>query len=138
MVDAERVRRLLQHVTDGLTFLAQQREEGRDGLRRDPVRLPALNWYFVVTLEACIDAAQHVCASEGWGPPKTNADAMRVLARHRVFDPELGERMADAVGFRNLLVHQYADVGDDRVVAHLDELDDSEAFVAAVGRLIQT
>jgi len=43
-----------------------------------------------------------------------------------------GDGMARAVGFRNVLVHRYADVDDDLVVAQLRELDTLEAFVRQV------
>ncbi len=120
MVDARRVRRLLQRIEEDLVFLRE--------------RLAALKYVFVTTIEGCIDVAQHACASEGWGPPGTNADALRLLARHRVLTPELGESLARAVGFRNVLVRGYADVNDDLVIAQLDRLDDIAAFVAAVAR----
>jgi uncharacterized protein YutE (UPF0331/DUF86 family) len=40
--------------------------------------------------------------------------------------------MARAVGFRNVLVHRYAEVGDTSVVGQLDHLAVLEAFVRQV------
>ena len=134
MVDARRVRRLLQHIDDDLTFLRERAAADRASLRADRERMAALKYVFVTAIEACIDVAQHLCASEGWGPPSTNADALRVLARHRVISPELGESLARAVGFRNVLVHGYAEVDDDRVIAQLDRLAEIADFVRAVAR----
>ena len=84
----------------------------------------------------CIDAAQHVCASEGWGPPDSNAGAMVVLARNGVLPAELGATMADGVRLRNVLVHLYAEVDDNRVVTNLDQLDHVERFVACLSVLV--
>jgi uncharacterized protein YutE (UPF0331/DUF86 family) len=134
MVDARRVRRLLQHIEDDLAFLDERARADRAPLRANRERMAALKYVFVTAIEACIDVAQHLCASEGWGPPSTNADAMRVLARHRVISEELGDSLARAVGFRNVLVHGYAEVDDDRVVAQLDHLADLAEFVRAVAR----
>lgn len=80
--------------------------------------------------------AQHLCASEQWGPPKTNADAFVLLSRHGAIESDLAERLAGAVGFRNVLVHEYAVVDDDRVVAALGELDDLRDFVRAIAALL--
>jgi uncharacterized protein YutE (UPF0331/DUF86 family) len=135
MVDARRVRRLLQHLEDDLAFLRERELGDRAALRGDRERMAALKYVFVTTIEACIDVAQHLCASEGWGPPSTNADALRILARHRVISPELGDSLARAVGFRNVLVHGYAEVDDARVLAQLDRLDELAQFVRAVARL---
>ena len=134
MVDARRVRRLLQHIDDDLAFLRERAAADRAPLRADRERMAALKYVFVTAIEACIDVAQHLCASEGWGPPSTNADALRVLARHRAISPELGDSLARAVGFRNVLVHGYAEVDDDRVIAQLDRLEEIADFVRAVAR----
>jgi uncharacterized protein YutE (UPF0331/DUF86 family) len=136
VVDERRVRRLLQRIADDLAWLAERRAGDRASLRADADRLAALKYRFVTAIEGCINVAQHLCASEGWGPPASNADAMHVLARHDVITAELAEVLARAVGFRNVLVHGYAEVDDDLVVSQLDRVDRIEAFVGAVSRWI--
>lgn len=59
-----------------------------------------------------------------------SADAWRLDAVKYLF--VTARAMGRAAGFRNVLVHQYAVVDDDRVVAHLDELGDLQAFVEQV------
>ena len=136
MVDAERLRRILQRVADDVATLRPYAEAEPAELLADPVRLGHVKYLFVTAIEGCVDAAQHVCASEGLGPPETNADAMAVVARHGILSADLAERMGAAVGFRNLLVHRYASVDDRRVVEHLSELHDLERFVAALSELL--
>lgn len=65
-----------------------------------------------------------------------NGDAIRIPARHDVLDAGLAERLVAAVGFRNVLVHEYTVVDDARVIAALSELDDLRAFVTAIERLL--
>jgi uncharacterized protein YutE (UPF0331/DUF86 family) len=134
MVDPRRIRRLLQRIEDDLAFLRERAAADRAPLRGDRERMAALKYVFITAIEACIDVAQHLCASEGWGPPSTNADSLRVLARHRVISGKLGESLARAAGFRNVLVHGYAEVDDDRVIAQLDRLEEIAEFVRAVAR----
>ena len=102
----------------------------------DSVRLAAIKYGFVTAIEGCTRVAQHIGASEGWRAPDSNADALAVLAEHGVIAAELGMDLARAVGFRNLLVHLYADVDDDRVVSMLDRVGDLEDFVSAVSSWI--
>lgn len=135
MVDAERLRRVLQRVSDDLQWLRRYASVERAELLADPARLGHVKYLFVTALEGCIDAAHHVCASEGWGPPETNADAMVVLGRHGVLDPGLTGAMAAAARFRNVLVHGYARVDDEQVVDHLQRLEVLDRFVAAVAAL---
>lgn len=136
MVDAERLHRILRRITDGLARLHDYATVDRGDLQQDEVRLGHCKYLFVTTIEGCVDAAQHVAASEGWGPPSSNADAVRLLGRHGVIDPDLATDVARAVAFRNLLVHGYADVDDARVVGNLDRLGDLDRYVDGLTALI--
>lgn len=129
MVDERRVRRMLQRVSEDITYLASRSEEGIPEQLADAERMAALKYVFVTTIEGCLDIAQHVCASEGWGPPSSNAEALRLLGRHDVLPIGLSDVMASAVGFRNVLVHGYVDVDDRLVVSFLERVTDLKAFV---------
>jgi len=135
VVDPERLHRILRRITDDLAVLETYAQDPR-ATRADPARLGHTKYLFITAIEGCIDAAQHVCASEGYGPPETNGDAIRLLARHGLLDAALAESLAGAVGFRNVLVHGYATVVDDTVVAALTRLDDLRDYVRALTRLI--
>lgn len=131
MVDQTRVRRLLQSLTASLAAL--DRESRAPASRRaDKLWLPGVKYLFANAIEACMDVAQHFCSSEGWGPPNTNAHAMRVLGQHEVLPFDLAAEMADAVGFRNILVHQYVDVDNSVVVARLADHEALRRFARAV------
>jgi uncharacterized protein YutE (UPF0331/DUF86 family) len=137
MVDPERLHRILRRVTDDVAVLHGYARKPAHDVRADAAALGHVKYLFVTALEGCVDAAQHVCASEGYGPPETNADAMRVLARHGLLTDDLADRMVSAVGFRNVLVHGYVEVEDRRVVSYLQELGDIESFVVALARLLE-
>jgi uncharacterized protein YutE (UPF0331/DUF86 family) len=128
VVDPVRLARLLQRLGEQLSTLRDRATEDRRALRGDEVRLSATKYRFVTAIEAVRDVAHHLLASELWGPPEDAGDALRLLARHDVIDDALADRLVAAVGFRNVLVHGYAEVDDDRVVAALDDLDDLGAF----------
>lgn len=134
MVDDARVRTLLRRIAGDLSDLAG---EDPAALAQDARGLRAVKYSFVTAIEAVIDVAQHLCASEQWGAPPSNGDALRILARHDVLDADLAERLVAAVGFRNVLVHEYTVVDDRRVIAALTELDDLRDFVAAIERLLR-
>lgn len=132
MVDERRVEHLVRRITQDLVVLTRRAQGDRATIKSDRDRLDALKYTFVTVIEGCINVAQHLCASESWAVPATNADAFRVLAINGVLAPDGAKRLARAAGFRNLLVHQYAEVDDGAVVAYLDHLDDINAFVTEV------
>ena len=134
-VDPTRVLRLLRTLTDEVAVL--ERESSASTERRaDPLWLRGVKFSFVVAVEAAVDTAQHLCAAAGWGPPADNGHAMRLLGEHGVVEPALAARMAQAVGFRNVLVHDYARVDDDLVVRRLGDLSDLTGFARSVSAAV--
>lgn len=131
MVDEVRLARLLRSASDAVASL--EREQSADDVRReDPLWLPGIKYLMITAVEACIDAAQHVCSSEKWGAPTDNGDAMRQLARHGAIDGSLAEAMRQAVGFRNVLVHEYVAVDDEVVLGRLHDLSDLTGYITAL------
>jgi uncharacterized protein YutE (UPF0331/DUF86 family) len=131
VVDEDRVLRLLRSIADDTAVL--QRESGAGQERRqDLIWLRGVKYTFVTAIEACVDVAQHICATKGWGPPADNGDAVRLLGEHGVLTTEVAVSMRRAVGFRNVLVHDYIEVDDSIVVDRLKSLNDLEEFVRQV------
>lgn len=131
VVDEGRVARLLRGIDERVARLAAERQQASER-RNDALWLDGIKYLLLTAIGGCIDVAHHIAAAERLGAPDTNAGAFATLRRHGVIDEELAGRLADVVGFRNVLVHQYAVVDDDRVVAALDELDDLVSFVQQV------
>ncbi|MBA2389979.1 MAG: DUF86 domain-containing protein [Geodermatophilaceae bacterium] len=132
MVDAERLSRLLARVSADVADLRDT--AGHGDLSADPVRLRAIKYGFVTAIEGCTRAAQHVISSEGLGMPQSNADSVRLLGSNGIVEPAVAEAVARAVGFRNVLVHEYAQVDDSIVVTNLNLLADLDALVAQLAR----
>lgn len=125
MVDPDRLRRLLGVLE---RYVVGLRAGTDDPLRRR---------YLVQTAaQACIDLTAHVIASEGYRTPADYADGFTVLGEQRLLPPELVGRLRDLAGMRNLIVHLYAEVDDDRVAVEISAgLDDIEHFARIIAGL---
>jgi len=83
--------------------------------------------------QACLDLAAHVVASEGYGTPATQAECFTLLQQHGVIDEPLAASLRRMAGFRNLVVHRYAEIDASIVEAIVHErLDDLRVFAARV------
>lgn len=128
-VDAERLRSLLDRLRDAETELRRLRSVGAQALRDDVDRMNSVKYLFVVAAEIAIDTGQHVIAAQALDAPGTFAEVFRVLGDAGWLPTDLAETFGDIARFRNLLVHGYADVDDERVLQILDDrLDDLSAF----------
>lgn len=137
MVDDVRVARLLRALSDDVSVL-QQEASASPERRSDQMWLRGVKYSFITAIESMIDVAQHTCASEGWGPPSDNGDAVRLLGAHGVLQAGLAAQLRRAVGFRNVLVHEYVTIDDDVVLARLDDLADLLDFAAQVTAWMRT
>jgi uncharacterized protein YutE (UPF0331/DUF86 family) len=131
MVDEVRVVRLLRSASDSIETLRGEQSAPAER-RSDPLWLPGIKYLMIAAIECCIDVAQHLCSAQRWETPRDNGDAMQILGQRGVIGSETAEQMRRAVGFRNVLVHEYVDVDDAVVVRRLEDLTDLDAFIAAV------
>ena len=77
-----------------------------------------------------IDTA--VLRQEAGASRERRRDPIWLRGEHGVLTPELAVSMRKAVGFRNVLVHDYIEVDDSIVVDKLKSLGDLEEFVRQV------
>jgi uncharacterized protein YutE (UPF0331/DUF86 family) len=78
-----------------------------------------------MAIEVCVDVASHVIADRGLRVPSTYAEAFDVLAEAGLLPGAERDAMVRIVGFRNVIVHEYARVDAEIVVRVLRlQLDD--------------
>jgi uncharacterized protein YutE (UPF0331/DUF86 family) len=86
-----------------------------------------------IALQACQDVASHVASDDRLGEPRTNQELFELLHRAGWIPADLAASLRRAIGFRNVLVHGYAEV-DLAVLRDVVEhrLGDLLAFAAAI------
>ena len=126
----ERLRRCIQRI-----------EHKRPALLADLVADYDLQDILSVNLERaiqlCVDIAAHIIAAREISAPTTMAAAFESLQVLQVLSPELATSMKKAVGFRNIVVHNYQEI-DWEIVFNIchHKLDDFRAFAQAIVRSV--
>jgi uncharacterized protein YutE (UPF0331/DUF86 family) len=86
-----------------------------------------------IAIQAALDVASHVVADERLAEPTTNQALMSALAQAGWLSPTLATRLQRMAGFRNVMVHGYAEVDPNMVKDAVENhLADLEAFVDAI------
>jgi uncharacterized protein YutE (UPF0331/DUF86 family) len=129
-------------VAKKLAIIETSCRELRELARLDRIRTDVRERRFVehtlqVAIQAVLDVASHIVSDERLGEPDTNRALFPLLQSAGWIESELSEALQRMAGFRNVLVHGYADVDlgivEDAAGAGLADL---ERFVAVVrGRL---
>ena len=60
-----------------------------------------------MAVQNCIDIAAHIISDEGFGVPGSNNEMFYLLEENGYIGTPVVEKMIAAVGFRNLVVHEY-------------------------------
>jgi uncharacterized protein YutE (UPF0331/DUF86 family)/predicted nucleotidyltransferase len=63
-----------------------------------------------IAVQAALDVASHIVSDNRLGEPRTNRELFAALARAGWLEPALATRLESAAGFRNIVVHGYAEV----------------------------
>ena len=81
-----------------------------------------------MAIQNCIDMASHLISDEGLGVPGSTNEMFYTLKENGYISHGLAEKMVAAVGFRNLVVHEYDNVDLEEVYrtsrVHVDDLLD--------------
>mgnify|MGYP002338706615 CR=1 FL=1 len=75
----------------------------------------AVERMFENVIQACSDLAQHITTDEFGFEGTTSKKAIRVLCREGVIDESTTDTLVAAIGFRNVLAHEYGHVDYEEV-----------------------
>lgn len=86
-----------------------------------------------LAIQIVLDVGAHLLADRAGGPIDEYGEIGPRLARERLIPSDLGETLTRMARFRNLLVHQYADIDLDRVALVIQTgLADFETFESCI------
>jgi len=92
-----------------------------------------------VATEAAIDVCNHLAARLAKQAPNNYAECFQILAQASIISFSLAERLIRMAKFRNLLVHQYADINDEKVYEIIcRDLEDLDLYLAELAVLFKT
>jgi len=134
LVDPKSVDARLEHLAELLAESERIRASGRaayDASFRD--RLAAQH-AIQLAIQICVDIGAHLIAELALRMPDDYRGVFAALQEPLSLAPDLVEELSAAAGMRNVLVHVYLEVDDDRVWDALGHLDDLRQFAAAVER----
>jgi uncharacterized protein YutE (UPF0331/DUF86 family) len=109
MIDRDRLLAKIATIDRCLARIAEVRGERRqDLLPVDVEDIASLNLQRAI--QAAIDLAANIVATEGYGTPDSTAGVFTLLQQRGVIDTDLAARLRRMVGFRNIAVHEYQTV----------------------------
>jgi uncharacterized protein YutE (UPF0331/DUF86 family) len=135
VVDKAKLDQMLSNLRRYLNVLRELAQVPREAFLENPDKVGNAKYHLVISIECCIDIANHVIASENYRFPRDNADSFIVLTEHGVLPRESRDALRSMARFRNRLVHLYWDVDDGKIYEYLrGGLGDIDSFGNAIAR----
>jgi uncharacterized protein YutE (UPF0331/DUF86 family) len=129
MADAEVVATKLEQIEQYHGELSDKQSLPKETFLTNVTQQRAVERMFENAIQACIDLAKHVATEDFDYEGNKSKEAVIILEDNDVTDSETAARLTDAVGFRNILAHEYGEVRQVQVYNYLqNELDVYEAF----------
>ena len=133
MVDRDKIEGLIRHLQQYTAYLQGIVEQDQEEFLGDPRSIGSARYYLQVTIETCINIANHIIATERLRAPKDYKDSFQVLNEAGILPDDFTRTMRELAGMRNLLVHLYWDVDDQMVYDGVrSELGDFQTFVGHI------
>ncbi|MBW1795893.1 MAG: DUF86 domain-containing protein [Deltaproteobacteria bacterium] len=133
MVSFEKICQKLLQVDEYLGLLRKISKTPVEAFLKDRIVIGSAKYYLQVSIEGCLDVANHIIASERFRAPRDYADSFMVIEEEGLVPPELGQRLRQMAKFRNRLVHLYGEIDDAYVYEFMKkDLKDIEEFKSII------
>jgi len=98
----------------------------------------AIERYLQVAIECCLDIGEMIISFERLKKPETYREIIEILGKASILPEEFARKFIEAVKFRNILVHMYADV-DVKIIHEIlqEKLDDFNEFAKYIAKYLE-
>jgi uncharacterized protein YutE (UPF0331/DUF86 family) len=101
--------------------------------------IDAAKYDFIVAIEAMIDICNRIISVDKLGYPRDYSDMIRLMGQKGQFQENLVKQLIEMVKFRNLLVHLYWEVENEKLYDYLkNNLGDFEEFKSAIRNYLRS
>jgi len=133
MVSFEKVVHKFQQLDEYLKILEKISKTPKETFLIDKILLGSAKYYLQVSIECCLDVANHIIASEKLRAPRDYSDSFLVIQEEGLISSELGDKLRQMAKFRNRLVHLYGEIDNTNVYEYIKgELKDIEEFKSII------
>ena len=121
MVSKEKIFQKFNLLDEYLKILGDIAKKPYDTFIKDKILIGSAKYYLQVSIECCLDVANHIIASERFRAPKDYADSFKVIEEEGLIQEKLGVRLQQMAKFRNRLVHLYGDIDDINIHKYINK-----------------
>lgn len=136
--DHQTLARKLAYLHKNVDLLEPYKSMNITTLTTGPGNLLIVERLLQTAIESVIDSSRLIVALEDLRKSKDERDALVILEERGILPEDLGRRLLQAKGFRNILVHEYVDINPERMLENLQTgLADLRAFTVSIAKWME-
>lgn len=134
----EKIHRKLKLMEEYTKFLESYKTIDGEELEANYELRSAIERNFQVALEAVFDIGESIISHENLKKPESYREIIEILGDNGILSKEFANKFAPAAGFRNILVHMYADVDINELCEYLhNNLGDFDKFATYIAKYLE-
>ncbi|KYJ85962.1 type VII toxin-antitoxin system HepT family RNase toxin [Sulfurovum riftiae] len=119
----------LKHLEENINILRQIKQSVTlDELKVNKRYEWEVRYGLLESIQVVIDIACKLSSQYNLGNPKNYKACVKLLQEHGYLSNTVAENVIGMVGLRNLLVHEYIEIDEEKLYHFLDRLDDFISF----------
>lgn len=112
--------------------------KGRDVFLTDPDLIDSAKYRLITAIEAAVSICNHITARKFKRVPESYSDCFTILSECGVITAELAERLGNMARFRNMLVHIYWEIDNEKIFDILTtDLVDFRNYIEEIVRYLE-
>jgi uncharacterized protein YutE (UPF0331/DUF86 family) len=123
MVNNEIVKNKLIHLEEYINDLDAYHDLTLEELKNDKVLFRYLERTLHLAVEAVLDIGGHIISDERFGSPSFNSEIIEILAENNIIKENVDDYI-EMAKFRNIIVHDYADIDPEILLKIVQEKTD--------------
>lgn len=137
MIDIEKIKKRATEIRENAGKIRKYVSIADAEFWADERNILSVKHLLLEAIEACGNICVHISAKKILKAASSFAECFENLAEAKVVDEELAHRLRTMSRFRNILVHRYWDVTDEKILSYArSNLDDFEDFLKSVLRYL--
>ena len=132
-INIEMIKGKFDIIERNLKFLEEYKEKSDKDFLNNYKDIQALKYSLLEMIEACIDIASHIIASNGYEKADTYSEMFDILGKNEIISDNLAPNLSDMARFRNILVHSYDKIENIRILEFAkSEIHDFQNFIKEI------
>ncbi|HHF55860.1 MAG TPA: DUF86 domain-containing protein [Thermoplasmatales archaeon] len=128
----------LERLQKYVEILKSYKNYSLEEIEKDYTLRGAIERYLQVAIECCLDIGEMIISFERLKKPETYREIIEILGKANILPEDFARKFIEAVKFRNILVHMYADI-DVKIIHEIlqEKIDDFNEFAKYIARYLE-